>query len=103
MPGSGIQGVRPWAVAFLVGGVWGAFFGAVLAPIVAWLFLRRVSFGRAIVQTGAGILIGLIAGAIVAPGASFLFGLLGFVRRRVAASSSRDNESRFALHEAHLE
>jgi hypothetical protein len=34
---------------------------------------------RAIAHAALGILIGILVGAIVAPGSSFLFGLLGFI------------------------
>lgn len=57
----------------------GALFGAVLAPIVAWLFLRRVSLARAIGETAAGVLLGIAAGALVQPRSTILFGLAGFV------------------------
>ena len=76
--GPGVLGLRDVAVAFGVGGLWGAVFGVVLAPIFAWLFLRRVSLGRAIAQTAFGTMAGLVVGALVDPSASFLFGLGGF-------------------------
>jgi hypothetical protein len=75
----GAPGLRDVAVAFGVGGLWGAVFGVVLAPVFAWLFLRRVSLGRAIAQTALGTMIGLVVGALISPGASFLFGLGGFI------------------------
>jgi hypothetical protein len=76
--GPGPLGLREVAVAFGIGGFWGAIFGVVLAPIFAWLFLRRVSLGRAIAQTALGTIAGLVVGALVEPSASFLFGLGGF-------------------------
>jgi hypothetical protein len=57
----------------------GALFGAVLAPIVAWLFLRRATLARAIAETAAGVLLGIAVGAAVRPRYTILFGLAGFV------------------------
>lgn len=65
-------------VAF-VGVLGGVVFGAVLAPLVAWAFLRRVSFGRAILETSIGVLIGIGVGALVRPQYTILTGLVGFV------------------------
>ena len=58
MPGTTVPQER-FKLAML-GIAGGALFGAVLAPIVAWLFLRR-------------------AGAVVRPRSTILFGLAGFV------------------------
>jgi hypothetical protein len=57
----------------------GALFGAVLAPIVAWLFLRRATLARAIGETAAGVLLGIAVGAIVWPRHTILLALVGFV------------------------
>src|SRR5262249_31156724 len=59
--------LRDVAIAFAVGGAWGAVFGVVLAPLFAWLLLRRVSLGRAILQTALGTTAGLLVGALAAP------------------------------------
>jgi hypothetical protein len=49
-----------WALAAAVGGA----IGSVAAPLMSWLFLRRVPLGRAIVQTALGTIIG---GAVTFP------------------------------------
>ena len=67
----------------LVGAIGGAFFGAMLAPTVAWLFLRRVSFGRAIGETATGVVIGIAAGAVIRPQFTISLALLGFVAAAV--------------------
>ena len=77
MPGTSVPQER-FKLAML-GIAGGALFGAVLAPIVAWLFLRRVSLARAIGETAAGVLLGIAAGALVRPRYTILFGLAGFV------------------------
>jgi hypothetical protein len=68
-----------WPDLVLVGVIGGILFGAVLAPAVAWLCLRRVSFGRAILETTVGILVGIGIGAAVWPVATIWLALLGFV------------------------
>lgn len=80
----------------------GAALGAVLAPITAWSFLRRVPLGRALAQTAIGTTLGaafgLVLGSIRFPAITNLpaglFGaLLGFVvaaiRLRLATSDGR--------------
>ena len=64
--------------ALAVGAILGAGFGAVLAPLVGWVFLRRVSIGRAIRETAIGALIGIGIGALVQHGLCALLGLAGF-------------------------
>jgi hypothetical protein len=39
----GVGALRDWAIAFALGAYGGAILGAVLAPLLAWIFLRRVS------------------------------------------------------------
>ena len=43
----------------------GAAIGAVLAPIAAWVFLRRVSLGKALVQTTIGTTVGAAIGLLL--------------------------------------
>src|SRR4029453_7564352 len=47
-----------------VGGAVGAAMGAVLAPITAWVFLRRVALGKALLQTTIGTTIGAAIGLV---------------------------------------
>lgn len=68
-----------WPLVAASGSLFGAVFGFVLVPIIGWIFLRRISLGRAILQTAAGVLAGLLVSAVVEPGAAILFGLGGFV------------------------
>ena len=56
----------------IVGALFGALIGAVLAPITAWVFLRRVQLGRAIAHTTIGATAGAMLGLVVP--------LLGFRR-----------------------
>ncbi len=50
---------------WLFGGAVGAAVGAVVAPLMSWLFLRHVPLGRAIVETAVGsVLGGVIAFAL---------------------------------------
>src|SRR5918993_2028505 len=64
-----------WFVAALGG----ALFGAVLAPAVAWIFVRRVPLARAIAETSCGVLIGFGVGVLIHPFLTVWFGLVGFV------------------------
>jgi hypothetical protein len=41
-----------------IGGAFGAVTGTIVAPLVSWLFLRRVPLGRAITQTALGTILG---------------------------------------------
>jgi hypothetical protein len=51
--------------AALFGAGNGAALGAVLAPITAWAFLRRVPLGRALAQTALGTTLGAAAGLVL--------------------------------------
>jgi len=53
----------PLAFGALAGGV----IGAVAAPLLAWVFLRRVTLGRAIAETSIGTLIGGLIGVMLPP------------------------------------
>jgi len=54
----------------------GAVVGLVLAPPVAWLLLRRVPLGRAILETAAGTALGATAGLLLS-GFHPYYGLAG--------------------------
>jgi hypothetical protein len=63
----------------VIGAAGGALFGAVLAPIIAWIFLRRVSIGRAIAETSIGVLAGIAVGGLLQPQLTIMYALGGFV------------------------
>lgn len=65
--------------AFSVGAMFGAFVGAILGPLVAWVFLRRVPLCRAIAETALGTLAGILGGALLATHPILLLGLFGFL------------------------
>jgi hypothetical protein len=75
----GFGALRDWSIVFVLGAYGGAVFGAVLAPLLAWIFLRRVSLARAIGQTALGVIIGVVVAAVVRPELVVIFGLAGFV------------------------
>jgi hypothetical protein len=53
---------------WMVGGIIGGVLGAVTAPVMSWLLLRRVSLGRALLQTMVGAIVGGVIGTfLVAP------------------------------------
>ena len=54
--------------AFFIGAVFGAPLGAVCAPVVSWLLLRRVPLGRMFLVCSAGTVIGGMFGAVTAAG-----------------------------------
>jgi hypothetical protein len=60
---------------------------------MSWLLLRRVSLGRALLETAAGILIGAAIGLVAAPLYTIQAALGGFVlaalRLRIKRSSPR--------------
>jgi hypothetical protein len=64
---------------FGAGALFGAPVGAMLAPMVGWLFLRRVSLAQAIGQTALGALIGIAVSAVLRPDFSLPFALAGFL------------------------
>lgn len=68
-----------WVVSGIFGAGFGAALGALLVPLVAWVFLRRVALSRAIGETAAGVVAGVILGALVSPRFCVLLALLGFV------------------------
>jgi hypothetical protein len=65
--------------AFALGAMFGASLGAVLAPVVGWTFLRRVSLGRAIAETALGTLAGILAAVLWPSRPIYLSGLIGFL------------------------
>ena len=65
--------------AFSLGASFGAIAGAILAPVVGWLFLRRASLGRAIAETALGTLAGMLVGAVWPSRPIYLLGLVGFL------------------------
>jgi hypothetical protein len=65
--------------AFCLGASFGAIAGAILAPVVGWLFLRRASLGRAIAETALGVLAGILVGALWPSRPIYLLGLVGFL------------------------
>jgi hypothetical protein len=105
----GYQGSRVGAI--LAGALYSAALGAVLAPTTAWIFLRRVTLGRAIahttVGTAMGAVIGMLIEAVVLKNSTVQFGvvgaLLGFfvaaVRLRIITRSS-GVEQRVSAHGA---
>lgn len=50
---------------YVVGAYFGAFIGAVLLPVVAWIVLRHVPLGRAIVGSVIGTVVGGVGGWLV--------------------------------------
>jgi hypothetical protein len=59
LPGGGIS-----EETFFIGAVFGAPLGAVCAPVLSWLLLRRVPLGRMFLVCSAGTVIGGMIGAI---------------------------------------
>ena len=59
LPGGGISGE-----IFFIGAVFGAPLGAVCAPLLSWLLLRRVPIGRMFLVCSAGTVVGGMIGAI---------------------------------------
>jgi len=64
--------------AFGLGAALGATFGAVITPVVGWIFLRRVSLGRAIAETTLGTLAGILAASLWPSRPIYLLGFVGF-------------------------
>ena len=67
----------PWT--YILGGGVGAVIGAVLAPVMAWIFLRRVPLWRAIAEPALGTLLGILVAAATVPWGTVLFPLIGFL------------------------
>lgn len=80
----------------LVGAYFGAPLGAITAPILSFLLLRRVPLGRLFVGTAAGTVLGGVAGWITTTsGDDALNGLLGaFIGCVVAAIALRYRATR---------
>ena len=85
----GLHGDQPFAPFLLLGAAVGAAFGALLAPIAAWVLLRTVPLGRAVLETALGTLLGAIVMWFVPPIGPVWGGMLGFavaaVRMRFVA------------------
>jgi hypothetical protein len=90
----GIPGLGSRLPAIALAGVgYGGALGAMLTPPMSWLLLRRVSLGRALLETAAGILIGATIALVAAPLYTIQAALGGFLlaalRLRIKRSSSR--------------
>jgi hypothetical protein len=64
--------------AFILAGLVGGFIGSLCLPFVATTFLRHVSIGRIVVETGVGTIAGAVIGSAVS-GFDEAFGTLGAV------------------------
>ena len=75
----------------------GAAIGAVLAPVEAWILLRRVPLWRAIAETAVGTVLGALAFTLVLPG-PIVGAVVGFtlaaIRLRIATRGGRSLKSR---------
>jgi hypothetical protein len=65
--------------AFGFGATLGASYGAVVAPIIGWIFLRRASLGRAIAETALGTLAGMLTAAALPSRPIYLLAFIGFL------------------------
>jgi len=73
-----IDGLEALVVAAYLGSLFGAPLGAIAAPILGWLLLRRVPLGRMFVGCAAGTVIGGVIGFILSLGmGNILLGGLG--------------------------
>ena len=68
---------------FRFGAEIGAWLGAALAPIVGWIFLRRIPLHRAIGQTALGTVLGIAVAAAVQPQSCVLYAVAGFLAATV--------------------
>jgi len=50
-----------------IGAMFGGVMGAILAPIAAWTFMRRVPIWRAITDTAIGTVMGAVVGLVLQP------------------------------------
>jgi hypothetical protein len=76
----GIVPPRAYPFIFLrFGAVAGGYLGAIFAPTIGWLFLRRAPLYRAIGQTAVGTLIGIAIGAAIQPHWCAAYALGGFL------------------------
>ena len=77
----------------MVGAIYGGPAGAVLTPPLSWLLLRRVSLGRALLETAVGTVIGAGLGLAFSPLHTIQAALGGFVlaalRLRFTRGSAR--------------
>ena len=80
-------------------GAVGAIVGAVLAPVEAWILLRRVPLWRAIAETALGTILGALAFAILAPG-PIIGAVIGFtlaaVRLRITTANHKPPAERLS-------
>jgi hypothetical protein len=70
---------QPFGTILGAGAVVGAVFGSVLAPIAAWVLLRSVPIGRAVLETALGTLLGAAVMWLVPLIGPVWGGMLGFV------------------------
>src|SRR6478672_1749055 len=63
-----LAGEGVWADALGVAAFSGAVLGAITAPVLSWLLLRRIPIGRMFVVCAAGTTIGAVLGWFLAPG-----------------------------------
>jgi len=91
---------REFLFLFTFGATFGVAVGAVIAPIVGWLFLRRVALARAIGQTALGSLVGIAVAAILHPTYAAPFALAGLlvaaIRLWIVAARGRVERHSFA-------
>jgi hypothetical protein len=99
----GSPGFPQLLAAIMMAGYVGAAIGAVMAPIVAWVLLRRVPLWRAITQTALGTLLGAIVTSFTFPG-PIIGAIIGFtlaaIRLRIVTrpdAALADTDSRPAL------
>ena len=99
----GSPGFPQLMAAIMMAGYVGAAIGAVMAPIVAWVLLRRVPLWRAITQTALGTLLGAIVTSFTFPG-PIIGAIIGFtlaaIRLRIVTrpdAALADTDSRPAL------
>ena len=99
----GSPGAPQLLAAVMMAAYAGAAIGAVMAPVVAWILLRRVPLWRAITQTALGTLIGAVVCSFTIPG-PIVGAIIGFtlaaIRLRIVTRPEPalpDTDSRPAL------